>query len=114
MEPKLEYLTNTYANDALGANQLDQLIRGAALSITLAVSLEVAQVTNVALVVFGGTVGLVVWVDCVGGLSACRPQTRYGEKRTVRSSAGAAVGVVTKGVDVHATLSVGVVARDVP
>lgn len=34
--------------------------------------------------------------------------------RTMRSSACAAVGVVAKSVDVHATLSVGVVAGDVP
>lgn len=33
---------------------------------------------------------------------------------TVRTGAGAAVGVVTEGVDVHATLGVGVVAGDVP
>jgi hypothetical protein len=33
---------------------------------------------------------------------------------TVRAGAGAAVGVVTKGVDVHATLGVGIVAGDVP
>lgn len=33
---------------------------------------------------------------------------------TVRASRGAAVGVVTKGVDVHATLGVGVVAGDIP
>jgi hypothetical protein len=32
----------------------------------------------------------------------------------VRSSAGASVGVVAKSVDVHATLSVGVVAGNVP
>jgi hypothetical protein len=32
----------------------------------------------------------------------------------VRTGAGAAVGVVAKGVDVHAALGVGVVARDVP
>lgn len=33
---------------------------------------------------------------------------------TVRAGAGAAVGVVTEGVDVHATLGVGIVAGDVP
>ena len=33
---------------------------------------------------------------------------------TVRTGAGAAVGVVTEGVDVHAALSVGIVAGDVP
>jgi len=32
----------------------------------------------------------------------------------VRAGRGAAVGVVTKGVDVHATLGVGIVAADVP
>ena len=33
---------------------------------------------------------------------------------TVRTSAGAAVGIVTEGVDVHAALGVGIVAGDVP
>ena len=33
---------------------------------------------------------------------------------TVRAGAGAAVGVVTEGVDVHAALGVGIVAGDVP
>jgi hypothetical protein len=56
-------LKKTYANDTLGANQLDQLVRVASLSIALAVGLEVAQVTDVALVIFGGAVGLVVRVD---------------------------------------------------
>ena len=32
----------------------------------------------------------------------------------MRASRGAAVGVVAKGVDVHATLGVGVMAGDVP
>jgi len=32
----------------------------------------------------------------------------------VRTSAGAAVGVVTEGVDVHAALGIGIVAGDVP
>ena len=35
-------------------------------------------------------------------------------RRTVRAGARAAVGVVAVGVHVHATLSVGVVAGDVP
>lgn len=35
-------------------------------------------------------------------------------RHTVRTSTSAAVGVVAKGVDVHATLSVGVVAGEVP
>ena len=60
---------NSAANDALGANQLDQLVCGAALSVALAVGLEVAQVTDVALVVFGRAVRLVVGVDWVGVLA---------------------------------------------
>lgn len=36
------------------------------------------------------------------------------DTRTVRSSAGAAVGVVSEGVNVHATLRVGVVTGNVP
>ena len=36
------------------------------------------------------------------------------EERTVGPGGSAAVGVVTKGVDVHATLGVGVAAGDVP
>lgn len=37
-----------------------------------------------------------------------------GGELTVRAGGGAAVGVVTEGVDVHATLGVGVVTGDVP
>jgi hypothetical protein len=54
----------TYADNALGADQLDQLVGVASLGVTLAVSLEVAQVTDMALLVVGGTVGLVLGVDC--------------------------------------------------
>jgi hypothetical protein len=50
----------------------------------------------------------------VGGMSALQSTMHCISKRTVRSSAGAAVGVVAKGVDVHAALSVGIVASDVP
>lgn len=53
----------TYANNALGADELDQLVLDTALGVTLAVSLEVTKVTDVALLVIGGTVGLVVRVD---------------------------------------------------
>jgi hypothetical protein len=54
----------TYANDALRSNELDQLVLNASLSVTLGIGLEVTKVTNVALLVLGGTVGLVVGVDC--------------------------------------------------
>ena len=86
---------NGTANDALGADQLDQLVCDTSLRIALTISLEVAQVTDVALLVLGGTVLLVVGVEM--GAGRC-----------------AAVCVVTEGVDVHTTLSVGVVAGDVP
>merc|ERR1712183_829605 len=83
------------AENALRADQLDELVRDGALGVALGVGLEVAQVADVALAVGGGAVGLVVGVE-------------------VRTGAGAAVGVVTKGVDVHAALGVGIVAGDVP
>ena len=52
------------AEDALGTDQLDELVADRALGVALAVSLEVAQVTDVALLILGGTVGLAVGVDC--------------------------------------------------
>jgi|SRR5690242_5397116 len=112
-------VSGTYANDALGANELDQLVLDAALGVTLAIGLEVTEVTNVALLVVGGTVGLVVRVDCGGQLCrGCCRRTRSvtGGCRalTVGSGRSAAVGVVAEGVNVHATLSVGVVTGDVP
>ena len=59
------------AEDALGADQLDVLVRDGALGVALGVGLEVAQVADVALAVGGGAVGLVVGVDCKweGGVS---------------------------------------------
>lgn len=51
------------AQHALRADQLDELVRDGALGVALGVGLEVAQVTNVALAVRGGAVGLVVRVD---------------------------------------------------
>lgn len=106
------------AEDALGADQLDELVRDGALGVALGVGLEVAQVADVALAVGGGAVGLVVGVDCGGRmvLDGCGlGGSLLGSSRlTVRTGAGAAVGVVTEGVDVHATLGVGVVAGDVP
>ena len=85
----------TYAQDALSTNELDQLIRLGALGVTLGVGLEVTKVTDVADLILGGAVGLAEGVE-------------------VRASGGAAVGVVAKLVDVEATLSVRVVAGDVP
>ena len=85
----------TYANDAVGANQLDVAVLDRALGVALAVRLDVAEITNVAGGVRGSAVGLAVGVE-------------------VRAGRGAAVGVVTKGVDVEAALSVGVVAGNVP
>ena len=51
------------AEDALGADQLDELVGDGALGVALGVGLEVAQVADVALAVGGSTVGLVVGVD---------------------------------------------------
>ena len=57
---------NSAAEDALGADQLDVLVRDGALGVALGIGLEVAQVADVALAVGGGAVGLVVGVDCGG------------------------------------------------
>lgn len=51
------------ADDALGANQLDEGVRDGALGVALAVGLDVAEVTDVAGLVGRGTVGLAVGVD---------------------------------------------------
>lgn len=53
----------THADDAILSNELDQLISHASLRVTLAVGLEVAQVADVAVVVGGSAVVLVVGVD---------------------------------------------------
>ena len=54
----------TYAEDALLANQLDEGITDAALAIALSIGLEVAEITNVALVVCWGSMSLAERVDC--------------------------------------------------
>lgn len=58
---------NSASKNALGADQLDVLVRDGALGVALGVGLEVAQVADVALAVGGSTVGLVVGVDCGRG-----------------------------------------------
>lgn len=83
------------ADDALGTNELDELVLDRALGVAVGVGLDVAKVTNVTGLVAAIAVGLAVRVE-------------------VRTSGGAAVSVVTKGVNVEATLGVGVVALDVP
>ena len=55
--------TQTHANNALRANELDQGVLHRALRVALAISLDVAEVADVALLVGGGTVGLAVGVD---------------------------------------------------
>lgn len=56
----------TYAQNALGTNQLDKLVLHVAGRVTLSIGLEVAQVTNVTVGISGSTVGLAVGVDCSG------------------------------------------------
>lgn len=113
----------TYANDALGTDELNQLILNGTLGVTLAISLEVAKVTDVADLSGTITVRGPVRVDYEGRMSSQHStptkihssKHRQGAERlTVRASGCAAVGVVTEGVDMHATLGVGIVAGDVP
>jgi len=60
----LKYRASTaYANNAVGADQLDELVCNCAGRFALAVSLEVAQVTDMALFIMRSTVGFVVRVD---------------------------------------------------
>lgn len=93
--PSEDLEENTYAQDALRTNDLDQLVLDGPDGVTLGVGLDVAQVTNV--------------TDLVGGSAVS-----LAEGVVVRTGGGAAVGVVTELVDVHTTLGVGVVAGDVP
>lgn len=104
----------SYANDAVGADQLDQRVGGRALGVALGIGLDVAEIANVAGLVGGSTVGLLVRVDWRQRVSTCEARVLQMQKLTVRAGRGAAVGVVTKGVDVEAPLGAGVVAGDVP
>lgn len=61
----------TYADDAVGADELDVRVHDGALGVALAISLDVAQVADVAGLIRGGAVRLVVGVDC--GASARGP-----------------------------------------
>lgn len=58
----------TYTQNALRANQLHQLILHGANSVAFSISLEVAQVTGVALRIGGSTVGLGKGVDWLGSV----------------------------------------------
>lgn len=106
----------TYANDAVGANQLDEAVLDGALGIALAIRVNVAEIADVAGVIRGSTVVLAVGVNWMGESAFLLGSIYRGsfEQRTVRAGRGAAVGVVTKSVNVEAALSVGVVAGHVP
>jgi len=54
----------TYAQDTLGADQLDEAVLHGADRVALGVGLEVAQVADVALLVGGRAVRLAEGVDC--------------------------------------------------
>lgn len=51
------------ANDALGADQLNEFVFNRATRIARGIGLEVAEVTNVAVLIFRGAMLLVVRVD---------------------------------------------------
>lgn len=83
------------AQNGLGTNQLDKAVLLGAVGVTLSIGLEVTKVTDMTVRVSRSTVVLAEGVE-------------------VRASGGAAVGVVTELVNVESTLSVGVVAGNVP
>lgn len=86
---------NGSSDNGVGAKQLDQSILLGSLGHTLRVGSDVAQVSNVSVVIFWGTVGLAEWVE-------------------VRASGSASIGVVTKSVNVEPSQSIWVIASDVP
>lgn len=53
-----------YANDALRADELDELVGHGALCVALAVRLDIAQVTDMAILISWSTMLRVMWVDC--------------------------------------------------
>lgn len=53
----------TYAENGLGANQLDQAVLLGADGVTLSISLEVAEITDVTVLIGGSTVVLAEGVD---------------------------------------------------
>lgn len=55
----------TYAQNALGTDQLDKLVLNGAVGVALSISLEVTKVTNVTVGISGSTVGLAEGVDYV-------------------------------------------------
>ena len=100
------------AKHALRPDQLDVFVSHGALSVALAIGLEVAEITNMADAVRWCTVSLIVWVDYIQSAhSLC---IVYLVALTVWACAGAAVGIVAKGMNVHATLSIGVMTADFP
>lgn len=54
----------TYANDALGADELDEVVSHGALGVALGIGLNVAEITDVADLGGAVTVGGAVGVDC--------------------------------------------------
>jgi hypothetical protein len=62
--PDTLLLRKTYADDALGANEFDELVAHGALGVALGVRLDVAEVADVAVLVGRRAVGFAVRVDC--------------------------------------------------
>ena len=77
----------------MGTNQLDDVVLDPSLSNAVGIGLDVTQVTDMAVLVGGGTVGLSEGVE-------------------VGTGGGAAVGVVAELVDMHTTLGVGIDVLD--
>lgn len=60
----LELSGFSYANDGVGADQLNKIVLDSALGVAIAVDSDVSEVTDVTLLVAWGAVGLAVGVDC--------------------------------------------------
>lgn len=85
------------AEDAVWADELDVLVFDRALAVALAVGLEVAQVSYVALAVLWGAVLLAVGVDCEAVMSVIGAVLRWVVRSlTVWACRSASIGVVSK------------------
>ena len=92
------------------------LVGDAAFSIALTVGLEIAEIANMTVRVVWGSVPFAEGVDYVSSVSGppLEDESIFQSRRhTVGACRCAAIGVVTELVDVHATLSIGVVAGNV-
>lgn len=103
---------STYTKHTLRPDQLDQLVLDGTGRVALGIGLIVAEISNVTFLVAGGSMRLVLGIDCYQVSN--RTIQLVSGRLTVGTCRGAAVCVVSEGVNVHASLGIGVIAGNVP